>query len=143
MPKTLVCPVCQTWQSSKTLGSGNRCPACGRLLKAMNAPPVIYWRVVGVALATAALFVITTIFALKAWAEGKKPAASDSGKGSVKSVQPEIRESPLAPVLKSKENSQPADSFPRPEAIPSKPPARPAKEEMVAKVAKSAPSGFN
>ena len=142
MPKTLVCPVCQTGHSSKTPGLINRCPACGRRLEAMN-PPVIYWRVIGVALATAVLFVITTIFALKAWADGKRSATSDPGEGREKAVQPVTRESLMAPALKSKENSQPADFSPRPEAIPARPQLRRAKHGLVAKVEKPASSGFN
>ncbi len=142
MPKTLICPVCQTWHSGNMSGLGGRCPACGGRFQAVN-PPVIYWRVVGVALATAVLFVITTIFALKVWADGKRSAGSDPGKAREESVQPVTTESRLAPERKSKGSSQPTDSLFRPETIPARPQSKHAKQVMVAEVEKAVPSGFN
>jgi hypothetical protein len=109
----------------------------------MNPHPLIHWRVVGVALAAAVLFVITTMLALKAWADGRRSTGTEPARGSAKSVQPLTRGLPVGPVLKFKENSLPADFPQKPDAVPAKPPAKPAKEEMVAKVENPAPSGFN
>lgn len=141
MPMTLVCQSCQTRYSSQT--PRNQCPCCGRQFEGLKPGPVIYWRVVGVALATAVLFVITTMFALKAWADGRRSTMMEQSKGNVKSVLPVTKELPVTPMLKLKEKSQQPDSLMRPEIIPAKPPAKRAKEEMVAKVENPAPSGFN
>ncbi len=142
MPKALFCPGCQTRYLPRAAGLEDRCPACGRPLGVVNSPPVIYWRVVGVALATATLFVITTIFALKAWADGKRSAGSAPGNGMENSIQPENLQ-PQEPAVKSMEKT-PAPAHPtQPPAVPAKPNARHAREVMVAKVAKPAPSGFN
>jgi hypothetical protein len=45
----------------------------------LKRQPVIYWRVVGVAMGMAALVIITLIFALKTWAESRRSSAPAPG----------------------------------------------------------------
>jgi len=66
MLKAYVCPGCGTRYSRKPqVERGERCPVCNR----RKQQPLIYWRVVGVALGTTTLLLITLMFALKAWAD--------------------------------------------------------------------------
>jgi len=53
-----------------------RMPKAPRQLKRQ---PVIYWRLVGVAMGMAALVIITLIFALKTWAESRRSSAPAPG----------------------------------------------------------------
>jgi len=114
--------------------------------KATNSPqpisqPMIYWRVVGVALATAALFIITTIFALKAWSDGKRSAAAAPVRGQEKIVSDVIPEPESKPSREQKqqpakqtEEFQNRPMYPeRPAPEPILPPAKP--EERKTEVA--------
>ena len=72
MAQTYVCPDCGTRYSRKPQAErGERCPVCNRQRK----QPLVYWRVVGVALGTTALLLITLMFALKAWADSRRSIA--------------------------------------------------------------------
>src|SRR5882672_7500288 len=110
MPTAFACPSCQARFARKP--TDHRCPACGFHLRAASPPPgtsqpLIYWRVVGVALATCALFIITTMFALKAWGEAKRSALSSPVKNDEKIIIPEFVEPQVeAPVL------EPAETLP-------------------------------
>jgi hypothetical protein len=110
MPTAFACPSCQTRFARKP--TDRQCPACGFHLRAASPPPgasqpLIYWRVVGVALGTCALFIITTMFALKAWGEAKRSALSSPVKNDEKNAVPEFVEPQVeAPVL------EPADTPP-------------------------------
>src|SRR5438445_11409110 len=53
-----------------------------RMAKAPRQPkrqPLIYWRLVGVAMGMAALVIITLIFALKTWAESRRSSVPAPG----------------------------------------------------------------
>ncbi len=164
MAETFVCPSCDTWYSRKPGAKrSNRCPVCGSQLRTAPPPPpssksapqaarsspdcqatqtskrpsVIYWRVVGVAAGTAALFIITLIFALKSWADGKRsatpaPSVEDKqivipapGNQPVESATPKPTATPAhgkdEPSFPNKEGSKDA---PAPARTPAKPAAR-------------------
>ena len=62
MPQAYVCPDCGTRYSRKPQAErGERCPVCNRQRK----QPLVYWRVIGVALGTTTLLLITLIFGLE------------------------------------------------------------------------------
>src|SRR5262249_32539089 len=93
MPTAVACPSCQVRLAR--MPADHRCPACGWHLRSASPPsrasqPLIYWRVVGVTLATCALFIITTMFALKAWGEAKRSALSSPLKANEEMVAPEF-----------------------------------------------------
>jgi hypothetical protein len=99
---------------------------------------LIYWRVVGVALATCALFIITTMFALKAWGDAKRSALSSPVKTEEKIIIPEFVEPQVeAPVL---EPAETPPSAPKEQPAPKKErsqdvavaPAAPASESTTA-----------
>ena len=130
MPQAYVCPDCGTRYSRRLLAErGERCRVChGR------KQPLVYWRVVGVALGTTALLLITLIFALKAWADNRKsggpmPRAEEPNllpvivERPVESAnsQPEVR-----PKATQKEQPQPQKESPPNESKgPAKPPTAP------------------
>src|SRR5260370_28890739 len=73
MAQAYVCPDCGTCYSRKPQAErGERCPVCNQ----RKQQPLIYWRVVGVALGTTALLLITLVFALKAWADSRRSGAA-------------------------------------------------------------------
>jgi hypothetical protein len=82
--------------------------------------PLIYWRVVGVALGTTTLLLITLIFALKAWADSRK-SATPSPRNEQQNFLPLIVERPVESV-----NAQPEQ---KPEPALKQPPA-PLKEDI-------------
>jgi len=115
-----------------------KAPACLGSLKSTSKPtPTIYWRVVGVALAMSMLFIITTIFAIKAWATGKRSAVSAPEAGTGKIVLPSRLEPEVdtpaqnTPVKQNqepaqkKEEAQTAATYP--ERLESDPPKAPDK----------------
>jgi hypothetical protein len=72
--------------------------------------PVIYWRVVGVALVTAALSIMTTIFAIKAWANGKQADASAPDTAAETALLPEPADTKAetsVPIATPEEKPQP------------------------------------
>src|SRR5438876_10048071 len=138
MLKAYVCPGCGTRYSRKPqVERGERCPVCNR----RKQRPLIYWRVVGVALGTTTLLLITLMFALKAWADSRRLAAprpNTEEQSSLPTIverpaeslnfqsgqkpEPTKKESP-API-KEEIPSKPNESA-RPQMQPAAPPAKP------------------
>ena len=71
MPQAFVCPNCGARYSPSVEG-GKFCPSCSR--GEVRCQPVVYWRVVAVAMGIATLLVLTLIFGLKARAEMRSPS---------------------------------------------------------------------
>ena len=118
----------------------------------LKRQPVIYWRLVGVAMGMAALVIITLIFALKTWAESRRSSAPAPGMRN-QLVLPAPLEQPVedpAPI---------PDAKPKPDAKPGstiiEPPRMKGAEKkeallgtrktsvIAAAVENYAPSGFN
>jgi hypothetical protein len=128
-----------------------KAPACPGSLKSIsNPPPFVYWRVVGVALVTASLFIITTMLAIKAWANGKRSGPSLPETAAKQVVLPilvepegkaqEAKASPepgQRPALK-KEESEIAPIYP--EKLERDPPKLPVKSDEKKTEVASAPA---
>ncbi len=148
MAQTYVCPDCGTCYSRKPqVERGERCPVCNR----PKQQPLIYWRVVGVALGTTTLLLITLIFGLKTWADSRRSAApppSIEDKSFLPAIveqqiesaisQPEVKPEPAKkeqpPLVKEETPSEPKD-IAKPQAAPVAPPPKPetAKTEIASK----------
>jgi hypothetical protein len=76
MPQAFVCPNCGA-RYSPSVGRGKVCPICSR--GGVPCQPVVYWRIVAVAMGIATLLVLTLIFGLKARAEVRRSPAPQPG----------------------------------------------------------------
>lgn len=137
MAQAYVCPDCGTRYSRKPQAErGERCPVCNR----RKQQPLVYWRVIGVALGTTTLLLITLIFALKAWADSRRSAAPPPGIGDKNSFPTILTEQPEATGMpevkpepsKKEQPPPPKEEEPRiapkdatPPAAPVSPPAKP------------------
>ena len=148
MAQAYVCPDCGTRYSRKPQAErGERCPVCNRQRK----QPLVYWRVIGVALGTTTLLLITLIFGLKAWADSRRSAApppSIEDKSFLPAIverqvesaisQPEVKPEPAKkeqpPLVKEETPSEPKDVA-KPQAAPAAPPPKleTAKTEIASK----------
>src|SRR5438093_8363761 len=147
MAQTYVCPDCGTRYSRKPQAErGERCPVCNR----RKQQPLVYWRVIGVALGTTTLLLITLIFGLKAWADSRKAAAPSppidksflpaiverqvESANSQPEVKPEPAKKEQPPLVKEETPSEPK-GVAKPQAAPVAPPPKPdtAKTELASK----------
>ena len=76
MPQAFVCPTCGA-SYSPSVGGGKFCPNCSGA--GARCQPVVYWRIVAVAMGIATLLVLTLIFGLKARAEVRRSPSSQPG----------------------------------------------------------------
>jgi hypothetical protein len=104
----------------------------------LRPQPVIYWRLVGVAMGMAALVIITLIFALKTWAESRRSSAPAPGMRNqlvLPNAEPKPETKPVPTII---ESPRMKDEEKKEAAIDARKPSA-----LAAAVENYAPSGFN